>query len=208
MALITAQKAMDLVQGLSGATTILDTLIVRVNPLFAKYCGYPRASAQAAPTMEQATYTRYSGDGRLEVRKDTREIQLLIWPIISITTVHNDTNEGFGADTLVSSSDWLRQGGKEHILRLKPDSTQGSWSTQKGAIKAVWVAGFASGQVDGDLEQAVAEQCLHWYNLTRGRRGQESMTQEGGGTVKNLPQTIPAHVKEMLGPFVLPGAIL
>ena len=205
MALITAADVRE-VTGLSEASnTPVTTLIARAEKMLAKHCGYPSASPGVAPTMESTTYTRYSNDGRVFVDADNgRLLRLRVWPVTAITSIHEDPEEAFGSDELVASDDYTQRGDHGQIVRLKPDSDHGSWTTTEGAIKVVFVAGFAAAHED--LKAAIAEQVAHLHELKK-RRGKVSIA-EGERTTTYRRETIPRHVRQLISPFRLPGALL
>ena len=104
MALTTAAAVRALSSGQaipSTEDTLLGTIIGRVGVILASYCGYPPASATASPTMESATYTRYSGMGEgIRVGEDGLSLHLEPWPVTAVASIYDDPEEVYGADTL------------------------------------------------------------------------------------------------------------
>ncbi len=201
MALCSASEVRELVQGLpADADLLLNTLIGRAGTALARHCGYPGTN----PSMEETEYTRYVGDGYVRW-EDSQKIVLSVFPVISITSIHEDSDWEYGADTLVSASDYLLRGeGSEQII-LKPNSTHGGWSSAPQEVRVVWRAGFAT--PPGDLKQACAELVAHWYGGTRGRRGLSSAS-DAAGSQSFLSAKIPDHVREMVDIFCLPGILI
>ena len=179
----------------SAEDTLLDLVIGKVGAVFARYCGYPPASATVSPTMEDTTYTHYSKRGTHPVlRLSGQTVRVPCVPIVSITSVHDDPDMDYAtADLVVDGTDFeteLLSG--EFIMR--PDGTAGAWSDSVAAIKVVYVAGFAT--VPDDLKDACILQTLHAF---RGipRIGLEGVTQLSS-TVRLSPRGLLPDVKAIL----------
>jgi hypothetical protein len=179
----------------TGEDATLTTMIARADAVLAAWCGYPPASASASPTLESTTYTEYlDGPSVME----PRALVLPVRPVASITTIHDDTDGdwSYDADDLVSSDDYTLDG-REGRVYLHDDSTHGSWSSRKRAIKVVFVAGFDTG-----AHKIIAEAIsilAHWWAL---RHGQGKAAQTAGGqSVTARPETIPDRVRELMAPF-------
>lgn len=203
MSLTSASNVAAAVVGVSATDVTASGVIARVDALLAAWCGYPPASVGAAPTMEDTTYTVYTGDPGVYVDDwETRELVLEPYPVVSITSIHDDPNEEYTAAELVDSGDYAQRGRHGERIRLTYDSIQGAWSRSPRAIKIVCVAGYET--VPAGLEAAAIEMCAHLLRL-RATRGQQSASTGEGTTVTLRDETIPAHVREMLAPFVLPS---
>ncbi len=194
--LVTAAEARLQIPELSGTAedTNLETLITRVGAAFARYCGYPGSS----PTMESTSYARYyDGPGG-------RDLVLDVWPIVSISSIYDDTTLDFtDSQYLVSSSDYVVVNGR--IVRLKNTSTHGAWSEGAGQIKVSFTAGYAT--VPDDLKQLVIMAVKHWFDLRR-IQGKSNTSQGGVSVGFRDEEFLPAMVKAGLSPFRLPRAIL
>jgi hypothetical protein len=202
MALTTASAVAANSQGLAAADITAAGVIARVDELLARYCGYRPASAGAAPTMESASYTLYSGDPGVCIDpRDRRSLLVEPYPVTAITSIHDDVNEDYTAADLVASSDYVQRGLHGERIRLVTSGTHGAWSRSPRAIKLVATAGYAT--VTDALEAAAIEMCLHLMNL-RHRRGHQTLTAEGL-THGYRSEKIPAQVKGMLASFVLPS---
>ena len=189
MAVITAAEARLLVPSLKGTTedTNLNTYISRAESMLAGWLGFGATAAGGAPTLEDVTYTRYyEGD----LGGDT--LTLGIQPVASVTSIHDDPDWSYGANQLVASSDYTLDG-ETGIVHLNPLGGHGGFSTQKRAIKAVFVAGFAT--IPEHVKQAVAMQTAHLWRL-RKEQGRESTSGAGGGALR--AETIPDAVIQIL----------
>lgn len=202
MALITAAEARALIPGLTDSSedTFLDTLIARCGVAFARFCGYPGAS----PSMEQVTYTRYSGDGIVHV-VDGRELQLGVYPVITLTTIHDDTDEEYDAASLIASSDYVQRGEYSERVLLKRTASH-SWSRGDWAVRAIWDAGYAT--VPDDLKQLCAMGVKNWYDLQE-RQGAKSLKAGDLAISMTDEMFLPDIVKiGLAGGFQLPGCFL
>ena len=209
MALTTAANVRALSEGGgidSAEDTLLGVLIGRAGVALARHCGYPPASAGGAPTLESASYTRYSGDGGCWVdSRDSRILHLEPWPVTAISSIYDDTDEEYGASTLVDSGDYSIVGTSGSMVRLTTSSTHGSWSRAERAVKVAFTAGFSS--VPSDLEHAAIELVLHWWGLRR-RRGHTAMVTPDGMNTSYRDEDIPAHVRQLVAPYRLPSVVL
>ena len=200
MALITTSQAKDWLPGLSGSgsDTLLTALVSGVDAAFARWCGYPPASAGAAPTLEDVSYTRYlTGSG-------TRWLALDVWPVQSVTSIEEDeTLTWDGSTYLVDSGDYTLMEGRK--LLLKATATHGLWSRTEGAIKAVFVAGFTAAPADLVV---LAEQAVrNWWD-SRTVQGKQSTSQGGTSTTFRDEDFLPPHVRRGLAAYRLPRALL
>lgn len=207
MALLTAAEARKYLPGLasSGDDTFIDVLIGLADAAMAKYCGYPAYDATGAiHTLEDQTYTLYlPGRDGLEVTSDGSTIRVPVRPLVSVTTIHDDTDWDYGASFLVASADYTDDLQRAEILLL-PTSTHGAFSQSFRALKVVVVAGFAT--PPEHLKLACRLLVAHWYDL---RTTHGKMNIQGASVSDSLrPETWPESVLELLHPFILPGAIL
>jgi hypothetical protein len=200
VALITAAEARDLIPGLTGTgqDARLDEYIAAAGALMAAFVGFPPASAGVDPTLEDTTYTEYyDGEGGLTLRLD-------LYPVLSVTSVYDDPNRAYGADTLVSSSDYDLDG-RRGLLLLKPNAAHGAWSDgELRAIKVTFVAGFAT--VPSSIKRACAQEAKRLLTA-RATQGQASASKGGQSVSFRDPGLLP-ETREILAPLRLPRAIL
>lgn len=196
MALISTTEAKQHLPALEGTgeDSLISTLIDRTGRVFARYCGYPPASVGGNPTMESATYTLYlDGSGC-----DT--LRFPVWPVSSITSIYDDPTRGYSSTYLVPSTDYTVDG-DEGLVVLATTGTWGAFSSAKRAVKATFVAGYAT--VPDDLKLAACLYVRHLWDL-RHTQGRASVV-EGNATGSMREETIPAAVRELLAPYRLPS---
>jgi hypothetical protein len=200
VAVITEAEARAAVPGLSTTdpSGLLPVLISRADSLCAAWCGFTGTSEAGRPTFDTSTYTRYlEGPGG-------RDLQLPVWPIVTVTTIEDDTTEDFNGSTyLVSSSDYtaMRRG----IVRLKQTAAHGSWSRSSfEVIKAVWTAGWTAASAPEPVKHAVVAMTgILWG--TRNTLAASSVS-SGAQNVSAVTPDLPRHVQQWLAPYRLIGA--
>lgn len=159
--------------------TILGTLVTQAEKMIFSYLG---------KNIESAVYTEYyDGDGSDELHVDQ-------YPIISVTSIHNDTERVFGSDTLIDSDNYVIYE-NEGIIRLFNDES--SFTIGKRNIKIIYTAGYAS--VPSDITLAANKLVAHLFN----RRGADGHTQETLGSYSTSYDKlgIPQDVKLMLDAY-------
>ena len=157
MALITASEARGYLRGLTGTAedATINTLITRVDGLFAAFCGFSaQAGAAGAATMESATYTHY-----LDGPTRSRELRLPIFPVVSVTSIHDDPLMSYDSNDLVAASNYTVFGSDGLVILTETASH--SWSTARRAIKVIYVAGWA--EIPAPLKHAACMQTAHFY---------------------------------------------
>ena len=191
MALITAPAARLYIRGLSGTAedSNIATLVTRVDAMFAAYLGY-EAKSDGTYSVEDGTYVLYlDGDG-------TKNLQLPVVPVVSITSVYDDPDLDYNSDDLVAAADYTLYG-REGLLILKNDSAWGEWSSTKRAIKATIVAGWAT--IPAAIEHAAALQVAHMW-MGRDHVGRSKISQ-GGGSIDVATLDLLPEVRRALDPF-------
>jgi uncharacterized phiE125 gp8 family phage protein len=136
-------------------------------------------------------YTHYfDGDGV------GRAVVLREYPVVSVTSVHDDTGRAFGSDTLIASSDYYIHT-DEGIIELASGDV-----FAKGVVnvQVKYKAGYAAGSIPQDLEMACIYLAAHWFE-ERKNIALASRNLKGGGTAGHL-HDLPPQAKEMLAPYV------
>lgn len=183
----------------SAEDSRIDLVIAAVGGVFAQVCGYPPASAGATPTMEDTTYTVYTSRGAARVcRLDGDTLLLPVSPVVSITSIHDDSDRDYAAGDLVDSGDYDFDGTSGEVL-LRPTRSHGAFSAAVAALKVVFVAGYAT--VPDDLKHMAIVQTLHWLRGVQ-QVGRQNLAQ-AGKTVQFSPRTLLPEVVEGLEPYRL-----
>jgi hypothetical protein len=150
--------------------------------------------------METASYTAYiDGPGG-------RALVLPVWPVTAIASIHDDPEWTWGADALVSSSDYAILDGREGLVLLTETATHGAWSRARRAIKVTFTAGFTS--VPADVKQGAILAVRAVYDM---RRNQGKTNASGAGPVSvgyRTEEVIIKAAREVLAARRLPPALL
>jgi hypothetical protein len=196
MALATAAQVRALAPGLSTADdTTIDALLARIDAAFARFCGHPTPDS-GAQTMEAATYTTFPGRYDLGIEQDRAIATIPTPPILSITSVHVDPEQDYGADTLLTASEYVADGRRVELLI----GATHSWSDLPRANRVVVSAGYvvASHPV---LTEAAIVQAIHAIGNTSAAGSTSTSTRGGSRSV--APLSLLPEVREMLTDYRL-----
>ena len=180
MALATAAQVRALAPGLSSADdTTITTLIARIDSAFARYCGHPMPDS-GAQSMEA----------------DRAVAMIPTPPILSVTSVHVDPEQDYGADTLLAASEYVADGRRVELLV----GATHSWSDLPRANRVVVSAGYtiASHPV---LTEAAIVQAVHTIGNTSAAGSTSTSTRGGSRSV--APLSLLPEVREMLADYRL-----
>ena len=196
----TAQVKVYLPHVLASSTSedaAIAAYIGRAEAAIAQHCGYPPASAGGVPSMASASRVRYlDGEGG-------RELVLDVWPVTAIASIYDDPEWTWGASTLVASTDYTLLEGHRGLVILNETSAHGAWSRAKRAIKATVTAGFVT--APDDLVHAIGL-LVATYHKRRPLTGVDNQSTADGARVE-MEKSIPKEVRDLLGPYLLPGAL-
>lgn len=196
MALLTAAEARVYIPGITSAEdTALDVIIARVGAAIARYLGYPAVDAVSQPTIESATYTLKSGARELgvSVSEDGTELHIAPRPITSITSIHDDPNQGYSATYLLASTDYTYDA-MDGVIRLLPTGVHGAFSRSPYAVKLVVVAGWAAATMPKDIVDAAALTVQH-------RWAQKKAPGAGANAPETAAVEIPPAARALLAPY-------
>ena len=121
----------------------------------------------------------YTGDG-----SDT--ILLRQRPCNSVTSIYDDPEYSYGADTLVDSDDYTTIADEGKIIAVGT-----AWSTIVNALKVTYNGGLSS--VPVDLEMACIELTVYWYNkYFKQKVGIKSVANDGRNVtyIDDIPQLV------------------
>lgn len=155
MGTLTTRASVKELLGIQSAITaydaVIDTLVAAVDGLVEDYCDRHFADT---------TYTEYH-DGV----HNQRQILVRNYPIISVTSIHDDAAREYGSATLISSDDYTFETGDDAdgIVYLDLSLSRGQRN-----IKVVYRAGYASGSIPKPLSRAADLLCASIYNRRKG----------------------------------------
>ena len=133
----------------------------------------------------------YDGSG-------SSELIVAEYPIVSVTTLNDDTNRDFGSGDNISSANYMldKEAG---IIRLW--NAEASFVKGDGTVKLVFSAGYAVADVPADLKLAVMRLCAIMYEKALNRRHDVVSESVGDRTTTFTSADIPGDVRTMLAPY-------
>ena len=206
------------VQGTQDDTAIT-VYLTAIDQAIAIFCGFGEYAGAAVPTVEDKAYTLYltgsvargstgpwatnvpvydwNHTGRVQQAvAGSSQLLLPIWPVVEITSIHEDEDWAWGSDTEVDSGDYLLFE-DEWVLEKLPTKT--GWSTANRAIKVVLTAGWET--IPGPMQQAAGLQLQHLWN-NRELVGRTAQAVDGA-SVGVRPFTLLPGVRALLNPYQL-----
>lgn len=196
MALATAAQVRALAPSLTASDdALIDVVLARIDAAFARYCGHPVPDS-GPQTMEAATYTTFPGRYDLGL-EDDKSIAVIPTPaILSVTSVHIDPEQDYGADTLLAASEYVADGRR---IELTLDATF-SWSQLPRANRVVVSAGYTIAN-HPVLTEAAIVQAIHQVGNTSSAGSDSTSTRGGSRSV--APLSLLPEVREMLTDYRL-----
>jgi hypothetical protein len=136
-ALVSVEDLKGFMGGLSGSgqDPRLEEAINAASAIVSEDLG--RILVGAAPTTPFAV-TEYH-----TILENTHELCLLDWPIVSVTSIHEDGSRTYDATTLLTpATDYIIDGKDGRILRVTSGGGARAWLTGFEAIKVVALVGY------------------------------------------------------------------
>jgi len=165
------------------ATTSEDAILINlVNEASVKVSDY------IGRNMLTGTKTEYyNGEG-------VGKLRLKNFPITAVTTLHDDTEREFGADTLIDASDYYLHADEGMIELL--DGV--AFVAGQLNVKVVYVAGYALASIPYAIQDAVKRWVADAYMRYNNRRHGVQSESIGDKTITFSVGDIPADVKFIL----------
>ena len=115
-------------------------------------------------------------------RKSSSELYLRWFPVISITSVHEDSTRAYTNAALTQGTDYTVDLEKGKLTRIVGDSPS-AWLFGFEAVRVVWVGGYANqAAVPGDLKRIARELFAEKYREVLGQRQGLSNVSDGLGS--------------------------
>ncbi len=167
---------------------LLETLTNAASKAIAAFC--------QRDFVSQSYTEYYDGTG-------TGDLVLNQRPIVTLTSVWEDSDREFGSDDLLTEADDdivvdYTAGIISKIGSSILSDSDATWSSGIQSVKVTYTAGYTT--VPFDVQQACIETVMHWYN-NRGRLGLSSMSL-GGVSVSFGKTALPEHVQAILAQHV------
>lgn len=135
-----------------------------------------------------------------ELHDYTSEIYLRQWPVIAVTSVHEDTNREYGATTLLTEgTDYIVDAAPGRLIRVS-GASKTSWSTGFEAIKVVYSGGYATqAAVPADLKKISREHVVMMLREIENRDQNLESVQDAFGNFRRFgPVMLTSGMKSRL----------
>jgi len=144
-------------------------------------------------TLEQATVTEYHS-----TRAGQTTLRLKVYPIASITSLHDDPDRQYGAATLLDPSDYVLDDEDAGIVKLDGIAFQDGLRN----VKVVYLGGFAAGTPQRALLEVAAIELL-WLARDKGDKALLGLQSRSiaDGRVDTFNTDWPAGVQPILDQF-------
>lgn len=121
----------------------------------------------------------------------TRFLYLDYWPIVTITSIHDDDDHVFDSATLEDATNYYAQPGEDGkgIVYLET----GAWTDGIANVKVVYTAGYAT---IADIPEQIKTACLLQLKYEVGKLKAGSFVKPGQAQTDLLPE-----VRDILGPY-------
>ena len=168
MALITVANVKTEVTGFSDSDTTYDdllaALVLAIPSLFDELTGRK---------IERDTFTEYHS-----TRRYVEELQLKNYPIVSITSIHDDPDRDYAAASLIAAADYTFDADSGVVFY------DGNFFQGNNNIKIVYVAGYNSSTFPASWKEIWVRQCAHWFKDAKGAKWATSnISQPLGGSI-------------------------
>ena len=132
-------------------------------------------------------------------RKSSSELYLRWFPVISISSVHEDSTRGYTNAPLTEGTDYTVDVEKGKLTRIIGDSPS-AWLSGFEAVRVVWVGGYADqASVPGDLKRLARELFAEKYREITGQRQGLSNVSDGLGSRASYgPAELTSHMMKRL----------
>ncbi len=168
----------------TGDTTkdaLINSLINRMSGFIERFCNR---------VFIQATYTEFQ-DGK---KNNGGILRLEQYPIVEITSVHDDTDRDYDAASLIDSADYVTE--DSYGVLKRTDAIEFNEGIHN--IKVVYIAGYENiAALPGDLQQACIELVTNKMNMA-GKTHLKSERLSKWGATYGEQDAMPASIKEVL----------
>ena len=201
MALTTAADLYPLIPGLSGGEDAsLNALLVTIEAAIAARIGFPAVTAGGSATLDASTHTFYL-DGPVE--RERRRIRIPLQPTQSITTIHDDPEWSWAADSLVDAADYTLDKASGNCW-INPTAAH-AWSKRARAIKVVAVCGWTS--APESLKRGILLWAAVAWSQNAGSISRDAQT-TGPGRIRWRAPEIPVEAARLVDRFRVAADLL
>jgi hypothetical protein len=133
------------------------------------------------------------------------ELFTLEWPIVSVTSIHEDTNRGYGSDYLLTeNTDYIVNKPKGKITRVH-SASEGTrtWDLGFRSVKVIYTAGYADiASIPSDIKSVCLRYITEVYREVVRNMGNIVSTSDALGTVTRIgPAMLTSGMLRDLNPY-------
>jgi len=124
---------------------------------------------------DELTERTWASGTRTEYYSPKKHQSILLlenYPIVSITSIHDDPEGDYEDDTLISSDDYRYGDGKSGMVTYDSEFYESTYG-----VKIIYVAGYTDNNVSGWLKQILIRQTCYWW-----KQSEENGWHHGGKT--------------------------
>lgn len=163
-----------------------------------------RASSTIETWLDRQIVTRGSLT-EYSIRGGCSILRLTQWPIISITSVHEDTDwpRAYSSDDLLTVGTDYERVGPDKLRRLEENGPPSIWACGSRAVRVVYTAGYATTAAVPDALKNVcrALAALYYRESDRALHGVSSQTDGLGSVTRFVPATLTEPLRAELFPW-------
>jgi hypothetical protein len=138
----------------------------------------------------------------------TNELWMVDWPIVSITSVHEDASRAYGAAALlVENTDYVVDKPQGRLYRVSSSAGPGTWAIGWEAVKVIGVLGYrdhaglpvAAGTVPSDIKDVVCWVAGRLFQEAEQKRFDVQSATDATGTVTRFSASrLPPMMQDVL----------
>jgi hypothetical protein len=173
--------------------TELGMVLEQAEELCASCAGWPEADDGTLSFVASTRTIRLDGPPG----SDRLVLRLPVSRVVSVTSLHYDTEWAFGAGALLVEGTDFESDGKGRLYAMPGGSCPSGFSESARSYKAVVVAGYTNEAYPSRLIPAIAAQARHMWSLRNGT-GVSSSSMGGQSMAKTEVTAVPPHVMGLL----------
>lgn len=136
----------------------------------------------------------------------TAEIYTTQWPIISVTSVHEDDNTTYDANSILTvTTDYVVSNPSGKILRVS-NGVHTTWLIGYRTVQVIYTAGYAAtANIPSDIKYEVMRMIgAMWSEVGRGEYNMSSVSDDMGNVSRFVPPGLNADVRRVLDRYRAP----
>ena len=176
-------------------TTAKDTLITTLEADASAWI-----ETECARTFGSASYTELFSPGRdRRVQNNGARLVVKQYPIISVTSLHEDSDRVFDATALIAAADYWSD---DYGVNLYADGDTVAFVPGERTVQLIYVAGYAT--IPSDLTRAAIMCAVHLFYKADRQKQNVASESLGGVTVSYLNEIMPKEARAIVDRYRRP----